>query len=104
MRKILEDLYYGRLNIHEKSFQRGGEYNKAADKFLALEKELREIVPADKLSVLDAFSAALSDLNELAKVDDFISGFRIGAQLMAAVFLQDTPLLTMVGEKSEEQS
>ncbi len=104
MPKVLEDLFFGRLAPHERNLRRSDAYGQAVHRCIALENELKEIIPADKCSILDDIADAFGKLNDLTRQEDFVCGFRLGAQIMAAVFLPDTSPLTTTGSKAEEQS
>ncbi len=89
MRKILEDFYYGRLVMYEQTFKPGSEYAKVLSAVTQLEDKLRSALPEDRQELLRDYSAVCTDLASISKLEDFISGFRIGAQIMMAILMTD---------------
>ena len=82
---ILEDLWYGNVELNEKGFQHGSRYGKAMAKLCEAEEVLRGSVPADILPLLDAFENAQLDASALEELNGFIQGFQVGARVMLDV-------------------
>ena len=81
MRDILKGIYYGEiLPFWEHSFEDAEYYRKMMASIKA-DSELREHFPeAEKL--IDAHNNARNDVEEIISYNQFLFGFRVGAQLM----------------------
>ena len=76
MRRILEELYHGNLSVDERTIQAGSKYARAL---------------------------ASVQLANVSMVEDFITGFRMGAQIMMAVLLPDGQSPEQIGKASQDE-
>ena len=81
MNNILEDMYYGRfLPFWEHSIETA-EYREKVKESIAADRELRAAFPnAEKL--IDKHDRARAEVTEIISYQQFVYGFRVGAQLM----------------------
>ena len=89
MRKIIEDIYTGRLSAGNRTFKRGSEYEKALSELVKLEDALRGKLCPDGGEALAAYAQAYANLNSIYNLENFSIGFRMGAQVMLAILLPD---------------
>ena len=76
MRKILEELYHGNLSVDERTIRAGSKYAQAL---------------------------ASAQLANVSMVEDFITGFRMGAQIMMAVLLPDGQSPEQIGKAPQDE-
>ena len=88
MRKIIEDIYTGRLSAGNRTFKRGSEYEKALSELVKREDALRGKLCPDG-EALAAYAQAYANLNSIYNLENFSIGFRMGAQVMLAILLPD---------------
>ena len=89
MRKIIEDIYTGRLSAGNRTFKRGSEYEKALSELAQREDALRGKLCPDDGDALAAYVQAYANLNSISNLENFSIGFRMGAQVMLAILLPD---------------
>ena len=89
MRKIIEDIYTGRLSAGNRTFKRGSEYEKALSELVKREDALRGKLCPDGGEALAAYAQAYANLNSIYNLENFSIGFRMGAQVMLAILLSD---------------
>ena len=87
MRKIIEDIYTGRLSAGNRTFKRGSEYKKALSELAQREDALRGKLCPDDGDALAAYVQAYANLNSISNLENFSIGFRMGAQVAMAVLL-----------------
>ena len=85
MRKIIEDIYCGRFSAVNRPIKRGSEYDRAISEVTRCEEALRGKLNPDEMKLLAAYSQACADLSGISCIENFVLGFRMGAQLMLAV-------------------
>ncbi len=100
MRNILEDIYYDRLSMNEQMYRRGSKYDKAISEVTRLEDRLLKLLPEHHQDLKD-YSNACADLASISKLDDFIKGFRVGAQVMLEVLRPEESALIPIGSEDE---
>ena len=89
MRKIIEDIYTGRLSAGNRTFKRGSEYEKALSELVKREDALRGKLCPDGGEALAAYAQAYANLTSIYNLENFSIGFRMGAQVMLAILLPD---------------
>ena len=89
MRKILEDIYCGRFSAVNRPIRRGSEYDRAISEVTRCEEALRGKLNPDEVKLLGTYSQACADLSGISCIDNFVLGFRMGAQLMLEVLEPD---------------
>ncbi len=102
MRKILEDIYCGRSPAVNRPIKRGSEYDRAISEVTRCEEALRGKLNPDEVKLLRAYSQACADLSGISCIENFILGFRMGAQLMLAVLEPDNHEPEGTGERLGE--
>ena len=102
MRKILEDIYCGRFSAVNRPIRRGSEYDRAISEVTRCEEELQGKLNTDGIKLLATYSQACADLSGISCIENFILGFRMGAQLMLAVLEPDNHEPEGTGERLGE--
>ena len=102
MRKIIEDIYCGRFSAINRPIRHGSEYDRAISEVTRCEEALRGKLNPDELKLLRAYSQACADLSGISCIENFILGFRMGAQLMLAVLEPDNHEPEGTGERLGE--
>ena len=102
MRKILEDIYCGRFSAINRPIRHGSEYDRAISEVTRCEEALRGKLNPDEVKLLRAYSQACADLSGISCIENFILGFRMGAQLMLAVLEPDNHEPEGTGERLGE--
>lgn len=102
MRKIIEDIYCGRFSAINRSIRHGSEYDRAISEVTRCEEELRGKLNHDEMKLMAAYSQACADLSGISCIENFILGFRMGAQLMLAVLEPDNHEPEGTGERLGE--
>lgn len=81
MNNILEDMYYGRILPFWEHFLETAEYHEKVKESIAADRELRAAFPnAERL--IDKSDSARNEVQEIVSYQQFVYGFRVGAQLM----------------------
>ena len=95
MRRILEDLYHGNLNVSGQTFRCGTKYARALARVTETEDALgRKLAPEDHplLAEYAMASAGLTGVSlEEAYEEAYIEGFRTDARIMLTVLQEDKP-------------
>ncbi len=68
-----------------------------------IEKVLPENVPEKDHVLLRDYALASAQLANVSMVEDFITGFRMGAQIMMAVLLPDGQSPEQIGKASQDE-
>ena len=102
MRKIIEDIYCGRFSAINRPIRHGSEYDRAISEVTRCEEALRGKLNPDEVKLLRAYSQAWADLSGISCIENFILGFRMGAQLMLAVLEPDNHEPEGTGERLGE--
>ena len=103
MRKILEELYHGNLSVDERTIRAGSKYASALAEVAKIEEALYEKVPETDHVLLRDYALASAQLANVSMVEDFITGFRLGAQIMMAVLLPDEQSPEQIGKASQDE-
>ncbi len=77
---LLEALYRGNIGFLGELHINSPEYSKALDTAIKAEQKLREECP-ECIELLEAFRDTQVTLNSIAEYEQFLIGFRAGAQL-----------------------
>ena len=89
MRKIIEDIYCGQFSAINRPIRHGSEYDRAISEVTRCEEALRGKLNPDEVKLLRTYSQACADLSGISSIENFVLGFRMGAQLMLAVLEPD---------------
>ena len=103
MRRILEELYHGNLSVNEQAVRRGSEYARAQAEVARLEDALGKNLPSEAHALLQEYALACGKLSSISNAENFILGFRMGAQFMMAVLLPDEQLPELIGSKCRDE-
>ncbi len=90
MRKILEDLYFGKIVPYEKRMAAYSELQRLAKQVSDCESRLTERLNEEDRELLNVLSNAQQDINRITVMENFIHGFRLGVRLMAECMDEDS--------------
>ena len=103
MRKILEELYHGNLSVDERTIRAGSKYARALAEVAKIEEAIYERLPEKDHALLRDYVLASAQLANVSMVEDFITGFRMGAQIMMAVLLPDSQSPEQIAKASQDE-
>ena len=83
---ILEDLFYGKINPWEDCPSHIEELRGLNKKMSQLSDILEERLDKETRSLLDQYLSSRASMESLLSCDSFKTGFRLGAQIMIAVY------------------
>ena len=78
---ILEDFYYGNLDLADQFIKEGSEYQKLSVKLCDRVDELRASLNNDEKKLFDEIYELFSERSCISERERFIYGFRIGSQI-----------------------
>ena len=92
MMNILEDLYYGNINLNEKQFNRKSEYAKYVKIVTDNEEKLTAFLNAlpnaeEEQHLFSQMINAQIEISDFSEYERFIEGFRLGAGIMLETFI-----------------
>lgn len=82
--QILQDLFYGRIAPNEMAFRRESDYAKALAESVTLGKRIRDLLPSNHQDLVTKMENAQNQCLCEAEEEQFVLGFRLGAQIMLA--------------------
>ena len=91
MDRIIRDLYCGRYEIFEREYHARPEYAKALDEILRIGQEIEGVAPEELKPLFLQYSDACSILSNIAGEEEYLRGYRLGAQMMLAAFSKESP-------------
>ena len=83
---ILEDLFYGKINPWEDCPGHIEELRSLNQKMSQLSEILEKQLDKEPRSLLDQYLSNRADMETLLSCDSFKTGFRLGVQIMMAVY------------------
>ena len=83
---ILEDLFYGKINPWEDCPGHIEELRSLNQKMSQLSEILEKQLDKEPRSLLDQYLSNRADMEALLSCDSFKTGFRLGVQIMMAVY------------------
>ena len=86
--QIVRDLFSGNYTAFEPMYQKNSAYANALDEVLRIGREFEQKAPVELMPLFQAYSEACSKLSNIACEEEYLHGYRIGAQFMLAVFPQ----------------
>lgn len=89
MLQILTDLYYGNIRPGEAAFARDSEYAIKLRELVRYQNELNGLLGEDEKILFTSFCEAQSELNGMTAANNFVYGFRLGAQLIIAIMTEN---------------
>lgn len=84
MENIIVDMFHGDYSAFEKSYYPCPNYSIAFERMEKLEKELLSTLPEPLKAKFIEFRDTFQKLSDLSSEQDFVAGYRIGAQLAMA--------------------
>ena len=82
----LEDLYYGNINPNEINFVRGSKYGKSFDKVTELPKSVCSQLSEEYINNMNELESTYTRILSETEREYFISGFKLGANIMTEVY------------------
>lgn len=95
MMNILEELYYGNVNPDTEYFDKQSQLGHAMKVLTSKEEELLSMLNNSEKEVFKKFQNAQATVTTLTEIRKFMSGFKLGAQIMLEAmkpFDEDTQL------------
>ncbi len=99
----LEDLYYGNINPNEISFVRGSEYGKCFDKVTELSNSVCSQLTEEYINKMNELESAYTRILSETQREYFISGFKLGTQMMTEIYNGRSAML-LVRDISSDRS
>ncbi len=90
MRKILEDLYFGKIVPYEKRMAANSELQRLAKQASDCESQLTERLNEEERKFLNVLTSAQQEIDRITDMESFILGFRLGVRLMAECMDEDS--------------
>ena len=82
--KLLENLYYGRINPSDEAVPTGGEYTRLMNRL----NNLYEKMSVENQDIFQEYEDTYQKLNALCEKESFESGFCLGIKLMLSALLE----------------
>jgi len=90
--KIILDLYHGNYNAFDRPYRFGSRQSGAFTCKEMLEKKLEESIDPSLLPLFKEYEEACMHLMDACCEDDFIMGYRLGAQMLMAAWPQNNTI------------
>ena len=101
MPNILEDLYYGNLSPCQRTVRPGSRVQKLAQKQSDLETKLNGSFTEEQRADFEQYLSVCADLLDANILDNFITGFRLGARFTHEIFVgTDAPFAELPMDES----
>ena len=101
MPNILEDLYYGNLSPCHRAVRPGNRVKKLMQKQSDLESKLNESFTEEQRANFERYLSVSADLLDLSCLDNFITGFRLGARFTHEIFVgTDAPYADLTTDEN----
>ncbi len=101
MPNILEDLYYGNLSPCQRAVHPDSRVKKLMQKQSDLEAKLNESFTEEQRANFEQYLSVCVDLLDANILDNFITGFRLGAQFTHETFVgTDAPFADLTMDES----
>jgi len=84
MEKIIIEMFHGDLSALDKSYYPCPAYSVASERMEALQQQLMQSLPEPLKPVFQEFCDVVQKVSDLGSEQDFVAGYRIGAQLVMA--------------------
>lgn len=88
---ILEELYYGNIDPHEKDVKRGGEYAALAKLAVKNQANMMEGLTKTQKKLFTTICENNTEMNTLTELAGFKTGFCLGVRLIIAVMTTELP-------------
>ena len=83
---VLEDLFFGKIDPWENRPSNMEEFHLLNQKMSRLSDTLDELLDDEAKSLLDQYLSSRASMETLLSCDSFKTGFRLGTQIMMAVY------------------
>ena len=83
---VLEDLFFGKIDPWENRPSNMEEFHLLNQKMSRLSDALDELLDDEAKSLLDQYLSSRASMETLLSCDSFKTGFRLGTQIMMAVY------------------
>ena len=84
MKNILSEIYHGSYDVLKRKDRKGTAFVETLNRMNELEAAIRKVLPDDVKEAFDAYIQAQADLADMACEEDFISGYKLGVQMLLA--------------------
>ena len=99
MPNILEDLYYGNLSPCQRAVRPDSKIRKLIQKQSDLETKLSASLTEDQRATFEQYLSVSADLLDADCLDNFITGFRLGARFTHEIFAgKDAPFADLMDD------
>lgn len=95
-RKMLSDLYNGKLNPIAQEIVHESDYQKAMEQVSEFEDKMRAVLNKEQTALLEEFISAQLTLSSIGSEERFTYGFRLGARMILEIFEKDDEQLEPV--------
>lgn len=93
MHKMLEELFYGNINLNDQTFIRNTDFDKAMRTLSGNEDKLTELLDSKEKKLFLDLVNAQSVVNGTTAVENFINGFRLGARIALEILSDENGCL-----------
>jgi len=87
--RILEELWFGNITPNARKIVRGSEYDNLVRLLCRNEDKLNALLDEKEKDIFQKYQDAQSEMNDISDRETFISGFRLGAQIMQEVMTDE---------------
>jgi hypothetical protein len=98
MMRILEELWLGNIAPNARKMVRGSEYDNLVRLLCRNEDKLTALLDEKEKEIFQKYQDAQSEMNDISDRETFISGFRLGAQIMLEVLTGENSQFTDISE------
>lgn len=89
MKNILEELYYGNIDLQSRCYRQGSHIFEVSAEMVDIEEQLNERLNGEEKEMFKRYVEAYAELMAASELDAFIVGFRIGARFAMDTFMSD---------------
>lgn len=82
---ILENLYYGNINPHERYIKQGSKVDKLVKLICKNEEDLNNSLTEKQKEIFEKFKDSTNELSAITEKDSFCSGFILATRIMMQV-------------------
>ena len=82
---VLEDLYYGNINVNERNIMQGSEYYKLGKDVIENQKKLYETINNEQKEIYESIINLISNQECILLEEIFEEGFCLGVRMMLEV-------------------
>ena len=89
MSNVIEELYYGNLELQELTTEISPKLKKKLSALAKKEEELTAMLPEKERELFVNYVSAHNEFSSISNSDSFISGFRLGARFERDMFVDN---------------